>query len=262
MKRAPSLLALFALLASSPAVTVPFAFAADGARTTAEADHRIRVLPYDEFAVTSVDANIGFQIVIEFEPSERIENVSIGDGAPWQITPNRRSTALFVKPLAIGATNMTVLTTARRYVFDLRAIERPSSPKLAETYVVRFSYPAPARPTPPPPPPTPPAPAPVINTAYATKGAKAIAPVRIWDDGKFTHLEFPVGMELPVIAQIGADGTEGLVNFRFEGRTMIIDGVAERFVLRQGRKALQIENLQRRIPSGPENSARTVSRRP
>jgi hypothetical protein len=48
----------------------------------------------------------------------------------WQITPNRRASLLFVKPLP-GAhrTNMTVVTDKRTYLFDLvPAIRRGTVP--------------------------------------------------------------------------------------------------------------------------------------
>ena len=58
--------------------------------------------------------------MLEFEPGEKIETVSIGDALGWQVTPNRKADVLFVKPVLKSTTNLTVLTDLRRYAFELR----------------------------------------------------------------------------------------------------------------------------------------------
>ena len=71
----------------------------------------------------------GYQLMLEFEPDERIENVSIGDALGWQVTPNRRANLLFLKPVdRTAATNMTVVTDKRRYAFDLVVATRQAPP--------------------------------------------------------------------------------------------------------------------------------------
>jgi type IV secretion system protein VirB9 len=229
------LLALL-LIAAAPGVAV-----AQPASTSV--DKRIRTVPYSENAIVTLVGRLGFQTVIEFDPAERIENVSIGDSIGWQVTPNRRATLLFLKPVEASATNMTVVTTLRRYVFDLRVTESEKPTDGAAVYVLRFKYPPPppepVKATPPPPPPPPP---PVLNTAYSQKGSAKIAPSRIWDDGRFTYFEFPDRAEPPAVAAIGPDGREGLINFRFEGRIMVVDVVAPAFVLRHGKEKLTVVN--------------------
>jgi len=229
------LLALF-LIAAAPGVAI-----AQPASTNV--DKRIRTVPYSENAIVTLVGRLGFQTVIEFDPAERIENVSIGDSIGWQVTPNRRATLLFLKPVEASATNMTVVTTLRRYVFDLRVTESEKPTDGAAVYVLRFKYPPPppepVKATPPPPPPPPP---PVLNTAYSQKGSAKIAPSRVWDDGRFTYFEFPERAEPPAVAAIGPDGREGLINFRFEGRVMVVDVVAPAFVLRHGKEKLTVVN--------------------
>jgi type IV secretion system protein VirB9 len=206
-----------------------------------DADRRIRTLPYSENAVVALTGHLGYQMMIEFNDDERIENVSIGDSLAWQVTPNRRATLLFVKPIESGAaTNMTVVTSLRRYVFELRAAEPRGPNDPAITYVLRFAYPPPppvvAKPPPPPPPPI------VRNTAYSQKGSAKIAPREVWDDGRFTYFAFAELLEAPVIAAIGPDGREGLVNSRNDGATVIVDAIAPAFVLRHGKERLTITN--------------------
>jgi type IV secretion system protein VirB9 len=208
-----------------------------------DADRRIRTLPYNENAVVALTGHLGYQMMIEFKDDERIENVSIGDSLAWQVTPNRRATLLFVKPIEAGAaTNMTVVTSLRRYVFELRAAEPRGPNDPAITYVLRFAYPAPppapvvVKPPPPPPPPI------VRNTAYSQKGSAKIAPREVWDDGRFTYFAFAELLEAPVIAAVGPDGREGLVNSRNDGATVIVDAIAPAFVLRHGKERLTITN--------------------
>lgn len=229
--------ATIALAAPLPALAAPAAPASGAA-----VDKRIRTVLYNENAIVRLTGRLGFQTVIEFDPNERIENVSIGDSIGWQVTPNRRATLLFLKPVEPSATNMTVVTTSRRYVFDLKVAD-PDTPSEASVYVLRFRYPpAPEPPKAAPPPPPPPAPPPVINDRYSQKGSTKISPTRIWDDGRVTYFEFSDLTEPPAIAAIGPDGREGLVNTRTDGRITIADVVATGFVLRHGAEKLVVTN--------------------
>ena len=74
-------------------------------------DPRIHFVDYDPFQVVELKGALRRQLTVEFDPSERIENVAIGDSLGWQVTPNRRANLLFLKPMAQRpATNMTVVT--------------------------------------------------------------------------------------------------------------------------------------------------------
>ena len=88
----------------------------------AATDNRIRTQAYSADQIVRILGKAGIQSTIEFAPDERIENVAVGDSSAWQITPNRRASLLFVKPLAARSrTNMTVVTDRRTYMFDLVA---------------------------------------------------------------------------------------------------------------------------------------------
>ena len=50
--------------------------------------------------IVQILGKAGIQSTIEFAADERIENVAVGDSSAWQITPNRRASLLFVKPLS------------------------------------------------------------------------------------------------------------------------------------------------------------------
>jgi type IV secretion system protein VirB9 len=225
------LLAPLAQAAAQPAPAMP----------AAATDKRIKTVRYDPNGIVRLTGRLGYQTVIQFDPNERIENVSIGDSMGWQVTPNRRATLLFLKPVEPSATNMTVVTTLRQYFFDLKVAseDKPTEPAV---YVLRFQYPAPPEPPKAAPPPPPPPPPPVANTNYSRKGSMKIAPTRIWDDGRFTYFEFGDEMEPPAIASVGPDGREGLVNSRTDGRLIIVDVVASAFVLRHGAEKLTVTN--------------------
>ena len=208
-------LALLALTAAqSPAPTM--------------ADPHIQTLPFVADEVVLLEGAIGWQIMVEFGPDERIENVSIGDALAWQVTPNKRAHILFLKPLVKNAaTNMTVVTDRRRYAFALHAGAR-----LRNTpWVVRFEYPpeiVEAIEEPPPPPPA------ILNTAYAIAGDADVRPVRVWDDGLMTYFEFAPEIALPAIFAGGPGKDEALVNSMTRGRVIVVQQKAGRFTLRSG----------------------------
>lgn len=199
-------------------------------------DAHIQTVFYDPDEVVRLTGALGWQIMIEFGPDERIENVSIGDALAWQVTPNKRAKHLFLKPLSRKAsTNMTVVTDRRRYAFQLDA-----GPRRASTpWVVRFDYPkavvvAYAEPPPPP--------EPVRNFAYVTAGDPAVAPARVWDDGRLTYFEFAEGLALPAIYAGGPGKDEALVNSSARGRVTVVQQLGSRFTLRNGRAVATVRS--------------------
>jgi type IV secretion system protein VirB9 len=242
-----------ALLVAAWAVGAGLAFAQAINPQPSAGDPRIRIVPWSENQIVRLRGHLGYQILVEFDPNERIENVAIGDSLGWQVTPNRAATLLFVKPIARGAaTNMTVVTTLRRYAFELSAREAtgPSDPNII--YTLRFAYPPP-----PAPPPTvalqrPSGPnANSINLAYTTRGGRGLPPVRVFDDGVATYFQFAEAADAAAIYVIGADGKEELVNSQWRGPYMVVDQVARDFVLRIGRASVKVRNDAWRQPGAP-----------
>lgn len=203
-------------------------------------DSRIRTVTYDPDQVVRLTGYFGIQTMLEFAPDERIENVSIGDALGWQVTPNKKANLLFLKPLdRTAATNMTVVTDRRRYVFEL-VVAGPKASTRDLAYVVRFVVPATA-PAPVAPQPAPTTPV-VRNTAYGVKGDAAIRPTRIFDDGAATYFTWPPQADLPAVFIVGADGVEGLANAVVRDSYLVVDQLAPRFVLRSGKASLTIVN--------------------
>jgi len=220
------------------------------------ADNRIRTQAYDPNEIVRILGKAGIQSTIEFADDERIENVAVGDSAAWQITPNRRASLLFVKPLsAHSRTNMTVVTDHRTYMFDLVAGDKSSTP----VYALKFSYPhdkaaeAAAKPvqqaaaTPPPA---------VQATMIAeklhfdwnTKGNGKLLPSRVFDDGASLYLAWTKDTPLPAILTQSEDRKEGPVNYRLSGEYIVISPIPQNLVLRYGKRTAVLWPSRRIVP--------------
>ena len=209
-------LLLAALMALAPA-----GLAAQVHPTPGAGDPRIQNVLYDAEQVVQLQGTPGFQTDVEFAADETIENVAVGDSAAWQVTPNRRGDHLFVKNLISGVTtNMTVVTTARTYFFELAPL---SGGQMA--YTVRFRYPnaqAAAEETA----------ASHVEGRYRLSGAHALRPSRIADDGVHTYIEWPREASLPAVYALNAEGQETLVNGGMRDGLFVIDGISPRLVFR------------------------------
>lgn len=216
------------------------------ARSSSAADARLRTVRFDPAQVTTLRGRVGVQSMITFRSDERIENVAVGDSATWQVTPNRRADALFVKPMEANArTNLTVITTRRTYLFDLVA-DRRGEP----TYALSFTYAEPpivdaepetalaAAPA------APelaaagaPAAAPLaLNFAWRTEGAARLLPQQVFDDGHATYLRWAPGSPMPAILRPSAGGGEEPVNYAVVNDYVTVDGTPGALVLRSGQE--------------------------
>jgi len=230
MIRLPALAAALALLAG-PALAV--------APHPGPGDPRIHVVEYDPQEVVELRVALGYQLSVEFDPAERIENVAIGDSLGWQVTPNRRANLLFLKPMSSRpSTNMTVVTNLRRYNFELGL--RPRAAARTAPFSVRFLYAPPVVAyIAPPPPPAPPA---ERNVAYSYEGSGKTLPVKVFDDGQDTYFAFREAEDLPAIFAVDPDGGEAVVNTRERDGYVVVDRVTRGFVLRRGSEVTRIYN--------------------
>jgi type IV secretion system protein VirB9 len=214
-----------------------------GSASAAAFDSRIRMLKYEPNQIVTLVGRSGIQSTIEFSPGEHIESVAVGDSAAWQVTPNRRASLLFVKPLvASSKSNMTVVTDQRTYMFDLVTGGRGAAP----IYSLRFSYPETAAPkakyeqasvgaaSPPlPPPPT----AAEINFGWKTKGAANLLPARVFDDGSTLYLAWARNALLPAVLSVADDGKEAPLHYSVIGDYIVVTPIPGNVVLRYGKKA-------------------------
>lgn len=204
-------------------------------------DPRIREVPYRSDAVYRLRGYVGYQIDITFAPGERFIGLGVGDSKG--ITFAADANHLFLKPrVARVATNLTVLTNLRTYLFDYEAERRPPDPSGADViYALRFEYPPASvraasrerrrvetdiaaaqgnRPR---------------NYDYWYCGAPSLRPAAAWDDGVQTTLVFGAHTELPAIFALNEDGSESLVNFDVQAGRIVIQRVARRLIVRRGK---------------------------
>jgi type IV secretion system protein VirB9 len=202
-------------------------------------DPRIRVVPYRADAVYRLRGYVGYQIDITFASGERFMGLGVGDSKGLTFAADANH--LFLKPRATHvATNLTVLTNRRTYLFDYEADPAPPDSTGADViYALRFEYPA--------------APVPgeshgrvetelvaarsarVRNYDYWYCGDASLKPVAAWDDGVQTTLVFGAHTELPAVFALNEDGSESLVNFGVQADGIVVQRVARRLIVRRGK---------------------------
>jgi type IV secretion system protein VirB9 len=204
-------------------------------------DARIRVVTYSANEVVPLRGHYGYQMLIAFAHDERIGNISIGDSAAWLVTPNKDANGVFLKPVEPrAATNMTVQTDRRTYLFELTAAPASRGGSTAGMlYKLQFRYPEPARPS---------APASVAyNRDYKMTGAAALRPSQVFDDGQATYFVWPAGAQIPAIFA-KTRGKDELVNHATRGGYVVVDRVAPAFTLRAGKDKVRVIN--KRLAAG------------
>lgn len=195
---------------------------------------------------------------IALQPGEALIAVASGDTVRWVIGDTTSGSAetkrvhILAKPISAGLSTTLVITTDRR-AYHLRL----ASTAISTMAGIRWSYPqdellalnratAAAE-----------AAAPIatglqidqLNFNYAISGDKpAWRPLRAFDDGRQTYVEFPASLgtgDAPPLFAIGADGSTELVNYRQRGRFYIVDKIIDRAELRFGLKKQQIVRISR-----------------
>jgi type IV secretion system protein VirB9 len=225
-----------------------FLCAVTAAAAQPAADPRIENIPYDPDHIALLRGTLGYAFMLEFDPAEKIETVSIGDSLSWQVTPNRRANVLFLKPLARSSTNLTVLTDARTYSFALEVA--PESSNAPILYIARMVYPPPPAAVSLPEAAPASAAAPLVaNDNYAISGSPLNRPTRVFDDGHMTYFQWPADAALPAIFAISADGTESLVNYAVRGPYVVVDQLAPAFALRDGKNMVKVVDRGRKEAS-------------
>lgn len=187
-------------------------------------DPRLQTVTYNANQIIQLPVAVGYQLTVELSPGERIENAALGDTGGWQVTANKRGDRLFIKRQSGGgATNLTVMTDARTYAFDLVPDEGSVAP-----YIVRFVYLSEA------PPPAASATAqPELNN-YGIRGDKAIWPSAMGDDGTRTYIEWEPDAAMPAVFAIDETGQEVTVDGYVRNGRYVIDSVKSKLIFRLG----------------------------
>lgn len=215
-------------------------------------DSRIRVIVYSPDDVFKFTGYYGYQASIELAHDEEIVSISMGDTTAWQIVPS--GYRLFIKPMEPEATtNMTMITNKRTYFFELYAEEAEDIRDPNMVFNVRFLYPDeededsirhfyssssasgpdlshPEK----------------YNFNYSISGNESIAPVKIYDDGEFTYLNFrDKNREIPAVFAVDEDLRESMVNYHqssADTNLIIIEQVFPKLSLRLDKKIVCIFN--------------------
>jgi|TARA_B110000503_G_C7169745_1_gene423739 type IV secretion system protein VirB9 len=214
-------------------------------------DSRIRVMVYNPNDVFKFTGYYGYQASIELGAAEEVVSISMGDTTSWQIVP--AGNRIFIKPIEQEATtNMTLITNKRTYFFELYAEETLDIRDPGMVFNVKFLYPDedeedhirtfststttgpdlthPEK----------------FNFNYYISGSEEIAPIKIFDDGDFTYLQFrDRNNEIPAIFAVDENLHESMINFRLDpnnSNMVVIEQVFYKLTLRAGKKIVCVFN--------------------
>lgn len=198
-------------------------------------DPRLQLVSYDANQVVRLEVATGYHLTVMFAPDERIESVAIGDSGAWEATANKRGDYLFLKPLQAGAnTNLTVITDARVYAFELLSVAGGE----ALPYTVRFTYPTPL---------AMPSADPALKTGivgrYRLSGARALRPSAISDDGNRTFIEWATDTALPAVYALDDRGQEVLADGDMIEDRYVLPKIHRRLRFRLGRQTAHATRL-------------------
>lgn len=213
-------------------------------------DNAIQRYAYREGALYQVYSSPGQVTDIALQEGEKLVGpgpVASGDTVRWMIgdtisgTGDTARVHILVKPTRPDITTNLVINTDRRtYHVELRARPNIYMASVSWTYpadeliALRKAEDAEARA------------APIaeglalerLNFDYRLSGDKpAWRPVRVFDDGRQTLVEFPADIaqgEMPPFFVLGEGGAAELVNYRVSGRFLIVDRLFEKAELRLG----------------------------
>lgn len=218
----------------------------------------VQVYPYSDGALYRLFAAPERVTDIALQPGEAVVSVAAGDTVRWTIgdttsgAGDAKRVHVLVKPFTAGlSTNLIITTDRRTYHVQLESTSATAMAALSWTYpqdeliaIRRDETEAEAA-------------APVasglaaerLNFDYAITGDDpSWRPLRAFDDGRQTFIEFPASIavgEAPPLFVIGEQGDVSLVNYRVAGRFYVVDrlfGVAE---LRLGAKKQSVVRISR-----------------
>lgn len=218
----------------------------------------VQVFPFSDGTIYQVYTAPGAVTDITLQPGENLVAVAAGDTVRWVIgdttsgTGADKRTHILVKPFTSGlATNLVVTTDRRSYHLQLTATSRTAMAALSWTYPVdqlialrRAAEQVAAA-------------APVseglavdsLHFNYTISGdAPAWRPLRAFDDGRQTFVEFPASIavgDAPPLFVVGPTGEAELVNYRVRGRFYVVDRIFDAAELRLGTRKQQVVRIAR-----------------
>jgi type IV secretion system protein TrbG len=223
-----------------------------------------QVYDYAPGAIYEVYGVPGFISTVLLEPGETIITVAAGDTTRWMVEQafggdiaNARAMLLIKPTRASIRTNIVLVTDRRTYAIEAIAMS-------GQTYSAQtaWRYPADADHELSGGPPG----IETLNFAYRVRTVRGFnprwRPVRVFDDGQKTYIEFPPAMatsEAPPLFII-ENGEAGLVNYRVSGGRYVIDRLFDIAELRLGDDRPVIVRISRDNAAAPRTTRR--GRRP
>ena len=216
------------------------------------------IYPYAEGSIYHVYTAPGRITDIALQPGEALGAVAAGDTVRWIIgdtssgAGETRRSHVLVKPSIVGLSTNLVITTDRHvYHLSLTSTARTALTALSWTYpqdqliaLQRRDEAIEAA-------------APVasglaidqLHFGYAVTGDKPDwRPLRAFDDGRQTFIEFPAQIATgvaPPLFVVGANGNAELVNYRMRGHFYVVDRLFDVAELRFGLKRQQVVRITR-----------------
>ena len=218
----------------------------------------VQIYPYSDGAIYHVFTAPGQVTDIALQPGEILGAVAAGDTVRWVIgdttsgSGDGKRTHVLAKPFTAGlATNIVITTDRRTYHLALTSTDRTAMAALSWTYpqdqlIALKAATEQAR-----------AAEPVavglqidqLHFDYAVTGDQpAWRPLRAFDDGRQTFIEFPASLsvgEAPPLFLVDAKGKAQLVNYRVQGRYYVVDRLFDTAELRFGLKHQDVVRISR-----------------
>jgi P-type conjugative transfer protein TrbG len=225
-----------------------------------------QVYPFNDGTIYRVYTAPGRVTDIALQPREQLGAVASGDTVRWVIgdttsgSGTEKRTHVLVKPFTAGLTTNLIITTDRRtYHLTVSSAAGPAMSAISWTYpqdaliaLQRQREQAAAA-------------APVasglevdnLRFDYTITGDRPTwRPLRAFDDGRQTFIEFPVALatgEAPPLFLVDAKREAQLVNYRVRGRFYIVDRLFDTAELRLGTKRQDVVRISRVVGSANPN---------
>lgn len=218
----------------------------------------VQIYPWSDGALYRLYAASERVTDIALQPGETVTSVAAGDTVRWTVgdatsgSGENRRTHILVKPFSAGLkTNLVITTDRRAYHLALESTATTAMTAISWTYpqdeliVLRRQQEMAEAATP------------IasgiavesLNFDYAISGDKpAWRPLRAFDDGRQTFIEFPPSIavgEAPPLFAVGENGEAQLVNYRVAGRYYVVDRLFGAAELRLGEKRQQVVRIER-----------------
>lgn len=217
----------------------------------------VQVYPWSEGALFQLFTAPGQISDIALQPGENLVAVAAGDTVRWIVgdttsgAGETKRTHVLVKPSATGlSTNLVITTDRRSYHLELASTTHTAMAAVSWTYPADALLSLKGDPTR------------VANSdrtagldvahlffGYAITGSnEPWRPVRAFDDGRQTFIEFPPTLttsEAPPLFVVDPTGAATLVNYRIQGHFYVVDRLFDAAELRLGTKHQQIVRISR-----------------